>query len=232
MVTQNNGLSCIIPFYNEGGNLLSVVGVISQVKGIDQIICVDGGSTDGMSDLLRHKFSNIVLLRLKKKGGKSEDFGEGVKLVTNENIFMLDADLRNLDEKEISSIISKFRSDPLIDVIILRERGGNNWLDRIQRKEIIFSGNRVMKKTDIEEIMKLKPKGYRLEVVMNEYLMSRNKKVYWVDSKIRNVHKIQKWGIVEGMKRSALMELDLFMFLGPINYFREILFFCQKKISV
>lgn len=58
--------SCIIPFYNKGGSLLSILTVFSHISYIKQIICVDDGSTNNMGEKSRNttrsntKYSNAT----------------------------------------------------------------------------------------------------------------------------------------------------------------------------
>lgn len=229
---MGDGFTCLIPFYNEGDKVLSVVGAASKVSLINQIVCIDGGSTDNTSALISKKYPKVDLVTLKEKGGKAEDVDRGLEKATNENILLLDGDLRDVNSSEIENQLGIFIQNPSVDMIILRQRGGNNLLDRIQRKEIIFSGNRIMHRSDLREIMKLKPRGYRLEVVANKYMMDNSKKVFWIKSSIWNLHKIKKWGFLEGMRRSFSMEMDLFLFLGPIEYFRQVFFFCLEEIKL
>lgn len=228
---KGGNFSCIIPFYNEAANILGVVEPVSKVKLVNQTICVDGGSTDGGTLLIKKTFPHVKLVRIERKSGKSENVIKGLESVVNDQIIILDADLKNVTSREIEDLLHKFQADRSIDVLIIKVGGGNNWFDRIQRKEIIFSGNRIVKRDDLAAVARLRPQGYRLEVEMNRYLERKHKKVVWAESQIKNVHKIKKWGFMEGMKRSVGMEVDLLLFLGPIEYARQVLFFAWDRVA-
>jgi glycosyltransferase involved in cell wall biosynthesis len=64
-------ISCLIPFYNEGNQILKVLEVISKVNGIDQIVAIDDGSTDLAFLKIQSKFPKVRLIRHQKKSRKN-----------------------------------------------------------------------------------------------------------------------------------------------------------------
>lgn len=222
--------SCIIPFYNEGEQLLRVLETVSDVPSIDQIILVDDGSTNTTSNVVVNKFKNTELIKLSQNHGKSAAVRIGLEKTKNECIVMLDADFLNLDPKEIEKVLVQYKKANL-DMLLVQIKGGNNWFDRLLRKEVLFSGFRVLKKSDLEEVFKSNPHGYQLEVTINEHMIQHNKRVAWLPSNIHNVHKSQKWGVINGFKKSIQMEISIFCCLGTKKYLRQVFSFATEKLE-
>jgi glycosyltransferase involved in cell wall biosynthesis len=224
--------SCIIPFYNEGERILNVVKSIQGIQNIHEIICVDDGSSDDSYKMIKEKYPNIRLIKNKKNEGKSDAIMRGLLTSIGDIIFMFDGDLKNIVPHEITSSISLFQKNKKIDMIIFKITGGNNLFDQIQRKEIIYGGNRLIRRNHLEEIIKTEPHKYRLEVAANKYMMMNKKNIFWIKLSAKNIHKSFKYGLITGFKQSMIMELDLFLFLGPLDYAKQVLSFCRKEIVI
>ncbi|MDO7170828.1 TIGR04283 family arsenosugar biosynthesis glycosyltransferase [Mariniflexile sp. AS56] len=85
-------LSIIIPILNEAEtikNLLHHILENSSKENISEIIIVDGGSTDGSTDIVS-KFSNIVILNSEK--GRAKQMNLGAKYATGNILYFLHAD--------------------------------------------------------------------------------------------------------------------------------------------
>jgi len=64
-------LIALVPSHNESPWIPDVLKVLVQVGGIDEILCVDDGSTDGTADLIRSQFPQVKLLALPGNRGKT-----------------------------------------------------------------------------------------------------------------------------------------------------------------
>ena len=71
--------SCIIPFYNEGRRLFTVLDEIAKVSNLAEIICVDDASHEDNISELRERFPQIKFFRLSKNVGKSGSVREGLR---------------------------------------------------------------------------------------------------------------------------------------------------------
>ncbi len=174
--------SCIIPFYNEGKQVLKVISAVKKVKSINEIICVDDGSTDNASLLIQQDFPELILLHSFKNEGKAEAVTKGLRKVTSENLLLLDGDLQNLLPGEI------------------------------------------------EKALERKPKGYQLEVAINQYMMEKHKKVYYIRSSALNPHKTRKMFFLKGWVKDIQMDLGIIFYLGLIDYLKQMFFFCKEGI--
>lgn len=229
-MTQNN-LSCLIPFYNEGDRIIPVLNIVTKLSSISEVICIDDGSTDNASELVRNVFPKVILISLKKNNGKKFAIEKGLSASSNETILLMDADLENLQKFEIKNAIEMMMmQDKNIDMLILR-RMNAPWLIRINRIDILFSGERILKKKDLKIILKEKIKGYQLEIAINSYMQKNNKNVCWMPSSARNTFKIKKNGFLSGLSKDGSMYADIIAYDGWINYFRQVMHFARKEGS-
>lgn len=200
-------------FNEETDSLVSVIDTVKKVSGISQIVCVDDGSTNNTFGVVKNKYPDITLIKLQNNAGKAKAVLEGFEFVTNNNLLLMDADLKNLKVEKIQNALEKFEHKQPIDMIILENKGGNKWIDPLVNKNIFLSGQRVLRKSDLENIFnKKKPKGYQLEVAINAYMIENNKKVYYVKTSSFNPHKIQKLGIIKGILKDLKMDMQIILY--------------------
>ena len=139
-------ISCIIPAYNEGKRIASVLDIVIGHPLISEVIVVDDGSSDDTRDVVA-RYSSIKLIALEKNGGKSAAIVEGVRQAENELILFLDADLSGLSANALSSLIEPVQSGKADVSISLRHNSPLQWrlmgLDYISG-ERVFSKNFLM----------------------------------------------------------------------------------------
>ena len=170
---MKKNITCIIPFLNEGERITSTLSEIVKVKNIDQIITVDGGSTDD-GYLAIKKFPQVKFIKLKNIIGKTGTVAKGLEETQSDYILLYDADLTNVNYLEIESVINKITNDEKIDMIIFN-RNTPRLITKLNRMELLFSGERILKRLDFLEILKTNPTGFQLETAINTYMI-KNKK--------------------------------------------------------
>ena len=99
----NDTVSVVIPAFNEEKSIKHVIDTVKQVKSITEIIVVDDGSTDKTYDIVSKE--DVVLIKHKINKGKGSAIKTGLKKVTNNIILFLDADLSEINKKQVESII-------------------------------------------------------------------------------------------------------------------------------
>lgn len=99
----NDTVSVVIPAFNEEKSIKHVIDTVKQVKSITEIIVVDDGSTDKTYDIVSKE--DVVLIKHKINKGKGSAMKTGLKKVTNNIILFLDADLSEINKKQVESII-------------------------------------------------------------------------------------------------------------------------------
>jgi len=220
--------SCIIPFYNEEKRIGAVLHQVVQVKNISEIIAVDGGSTDRGYDFVRENFPQIKLLKIEKCLGKTETVREGVKHASGDYVLLLDADLVGLKKQELEHVITNVIGHPEIDLVILK-RTNTPFSSRIVRSDLVFSGERIMRKIDLDKILSLRLTKYQLEIATNKYMTKNKKRVYWFASSNENTPKVNKTGLISGLLGELKMKINVISY-DPIGYWWQILFFCRKRV--
>jgi glycosyltransferase involved in cell wall biosynthesis len=193
-------ISCIIPAYNEEKNIEKILSIVTPlVNGfLFEVIVVDDASGDNTKQIIK-KFTNIRLIEHESNKGKSRTVADGILASKGDYIFLLDADLRFLTEKNIFDLIEPIESNKA-DVTISYRR--NAWPLFPFKKIDYLSGERIFpKKYFVESIkaMSLLP-SYGLEVFINRIII-RNKMsisvVQWPN--VENVFNQHKYGWLDGI---------------------------------
>jgi len=224
-------ITCIIPFHNESQRLCNVLDEVVKTNNINQIICVDDASREDNSREIVERYPNIELIRTCKNLGKSGAIQRGLKRARGNFILLLDADLRNLDHKEIEKAIDSIAQIEDLDMLILRRVKANIFL-RLIRSDTLYSGERIIKKTYLEEILNNEVEGWQLEYAINNYMYKQGKKVQWAAHSGINTNKLSKWGIIHGLISEMRMYKEILTEAGFLNLLRHILFFAKDKMEV
>lgn len=218
-------ITCIIPFFNERDRILKVLDGVVKIKELDQILLVDDGSTDGSTELVRKQYPKLTIIRSFKNKGKTEAVALGLKKAKGTHILLLDADLQNFYYKEIENAILAVKNAPTIDMIILKR---NN--KRLFRANILISGERILQKKDLLEILaKYRPKGFQVELAINQYMLENHKNVYYMPISATNSSSLKKRGVVGGIQKILSMHIDIVAYIGLYNTIRQVLFFGKRE---
>lgn len=222
---------CIIPFWNEGRRLFDVLDEVCKVKNITEMICVDDASEENHSVDIQNRYPQIKLIRLEKNVGKSGAVREGLKQTNGDFVLLLDADLRNLDHTEIEKAIGAIQQTDEVDMLILR-RIKAPFIIKLDRGDTLFTGERILKKDDLEEILSGSVKGWQLESAINTWMYDRKKIVFWFPHSGINTHKPWKWGLLNGLRHDVKTFADMISATGFINIVKQILFFAKDEFKV
>ena len=96
-------VTAIIPAHNEETRIANVIRVLKSLPIIDKLVVVDDGSSDETSKTAKEAGADII--RLEKNSGKAAAMDEGVKQSDGNIILFLDADLLNLEERHVMSLL-------------------------------------------------------------------------------------------------------------------------------
>lgn len=225
-------ITCIIPFFNERDRILKVLGEVLKINGIDQILLVDDGSTDGTSEQVKKHFPNLTIIHNSKNLGKTEAVILGLEKAKGDYILLLDADLKHLIHQEIENALAVFRRNSDIDMIIFN-RVNSSLFIRTLRGAILTCGQRIIKKEDLlQALYHYQPKGYQLEFALNRYMMDKQKKVYWMPISAVNTPQTEKRGVNTGIQKIIHIHIEMFGYLGFYSALKELLFFCRKEYKI
>ena len=224
-------VSCILPFYNESRHVVQVLEELVKLPCLRQIICVDDGSTDdSVAKIIEHfpHLPQLQLIKLDKNVGKTDAVKTGLAQAKFETILLFDADLEHLRAEEVQASY-QFFIDHQLDMLILGRTCPNPIL-RASRVEIVISGDRWLKKTDLETIFaSFTFKRFALEAVINYYMQHQHKKLGWYQTTAQNTFKHRKYGFIEGLILSVKEAIEIFA--NNYNLFWQLISFRPPQIK-
>ncbi len=206
-----NKVSCLIPAYNEGARIASVLEVICGHPLINEVIVINDCSTDNTAEVVA-KFKNVRLINNEKNKGKSATIVRGIKESTGDILCLIDADLIGLTAENITNLIEPVISNKTDIAMSVRKISPT--MDKFYQITgfDFFSGERAFKKdlikNNLEEMSHLP--GFGLETFLNRILIKnkcRIKIVFW--DNVRSPLKSKKYGIITGMKKDITMFFNI-----------------------
>jgi len=223
-------VTCIVPFRNEKERIGEVLTQLLNVKNISEIICVDGASADGGSEYVQTHFPSVQLITLKENVGKTGTVQEGLKGAKGDYILFFDADLSGVVPQEVDTVLEAVLNDTSIDMVVF-SRNTPRLITKINRFDLIYTGERILKKDDLLRILKEGVSQFQLEIAINTYMMGNNKHIYYFNASHVNLPKSGKFGLVAGIREDLKMFWQVCSF-DPVNYFLQTFFFCKKKLPL
>lgn len=207
-------ISCIICAHNEAPRIAAVLTAATGHSLLDEIIVVDDCSSDDTIEVIE-RFPTVKLIALPKNGGKSKAMVHGLNAAQGDTIMLLDADLANITEHDISALAEPVVSGQADVSISLRKNAfgihHSIGLD-------FTSGERVLPKSllsdVLHEINKL-PK-FGIESYMNQLIITRSMRVAVVRwQEVTHMRKADKHGFIKGTLGDLKMSLDVLRVLSP-----------------
>jgi glycosyltransferase involved in cell wall biosynthesis len=221
---------CIVPCYNEVQRVGFVLQALSQIKILDEVICVDDGSTDGTYKFIRDCYPGVKLLRSKSNQGKASAVLSGALQTQADFLLLVDADLQNIVIEEFEYAVSAVKNKPDIDMLILR-RVNKDLLTRLVRGDITVSGERIVRRSDFLHMMENQSvQGFQLEVALNQYMLEHIKTVRWHPISSVGVISFRKMGFWAGLKKEIAMFPAIFEFIGFRKMISQILYFGRQRL--
>jgi|SRR5579885_354206 len=222
-----NAYTCIVPFYNEGERVLHVLSVLTKVKNLATIICVDDGSKDDAYRKIQKRYPEVIVIRSEKNQGKASAVYKGLLKTQTEYVLLIDADLQHLKKHEIEHAIRIMKNDKRIDMLILK-RETDPWFAKLVRAHITATGERILRTEDLLKAYHSKPKKYQLEFAIDFYMVEQHKQVYWVHWTAQNTLKTKKIGMLKGITADLAMYFHMTSF-GYIKTCINIATFCRNE---
>lgn len=195
--------SCIIPAYNEEkgiGNILSlVVPLIGEC--LYEVIVINDGSTDNTAQIIK-QFPSVIFIDNKVNKGKSKSVCDGIINANGDYIFLLDADLKFLNKKNINDLIFPIENDiSQVSISYIK----NSWPLFPFKRINYLSGQRILPKSyllnRIKDINLLS--SYGLEVFINRIIIKNKlsiKVIQWPS--VENNFSQNKRGWLKGIKNN------------------------------
>lgn len=175
MAKKDYRVSAVVPAYNEQKTIYRVLSALKKSPRIDEIICINDGSTDNTVKQIK-RIKGLTFINLKKNHGKGYAVARGVYKAQGDIIVFLDADLHNLSEHLIEQITT-----PLLTNQYRVAIGYPSYysFDRLFKP---LSGQRAYFKKDLLPYLgKLEKKGYGIELYLNHIFRKSKIKIFALD---------------------------------------------------
>lgn len=115
-------VAAIVPAWNEEKTVGAVVRVLKAVRGLDEVVVVDDGSTDRTAEAAASAGADRVV-RLPENLGKGDALRRGVASTDAGTLFFCDADLIGLTPAHVERLLAPVRKGRLAMCTGLRDRG-------------------------------------------------------------------------------------------------------------
>lgn len=205
-------VSCIIPVFNEAERVGAVLDAAVGHPLVDDIVVIDGGSTDNTLDVLRAR-QGFKLISQEKRQGKTNAVMIGLGQCKNDLIMTLDSDLVGLSPSAITALIEPVIFGQADVTLSLRK----NSLLVFKLLGIDFvTGERVFSRRLLKDPSHLATlPGFGLESYLNQLIIEQSLRVKIV--RLPNVispRKSKKFGWWNGVKGDFSMVMEILSILG------------------
>jgi glycosyltransferase involved in cell wall biosynthesis len=223
-------IAAVVPCYNEAARIAKVLRTLTSATGLEEMVCIDDGSADDTSGVIRRKFPKVELIRLNRNRGKAAAVLAGARKLKSEYILLVDADLTKPVKREFEAAINAIKSNPSVDMLVLR-RVGKDLFTRSLRGDVIITGERIVRRTLLlAAIRSGGARGFQLEVALNQYMLETGKVVRWLPVSSTGVMSFKKLGFKEGLRKEARMFFNVFKYVGLRNLIWQYVAFGRQRI--
>lgn len=218
--TMTPKFTCLIPAYNEASRIAGVLQSVGGHPGLERVIVIDDGSTDGTADIAAP--FDVTVLRTSGNLGKTAALAFGMQHVTTDHVVLLDADLSGLTAADVSVLIAPLADGTARASISLRGNAPRTW--RLIGLDYI-SGERALPMSLLAPQLKALETlpRFGFEVFLNRLIISQSIPlaiVRWPD--VASPSKGTKQGFRQGFMSDAKMMRDIFQTVSLPEILRQI----------
>lgn len=166
-------VTILVPAYNEESRIGDVLKVICKYPRARQVIVIDDGSDDNTAKEASQ--FPVKILKHRKNKGKGAALQTGIDYVKQSPLWMfLDADLINLQEHHLDSLIIPFEEDSSLGMTIgMLQGGGKKNVDLAQRFFGILNGQRCLSNAFVSSLPSLKWSNFGVEIFLSKIAQAR-----------------------------------------------------------
>ena len=193
-----------------GDNVIAAAGC----RYVRRVTVVDDGSTDGTGEAAAAAGAT-VLRRDADKGSKAHAMRLGVESTDATHILFVDADCTDLSSEHLDVVC-----EPVLEGRAEMSLGAfdSGWLNWLVLRWPPLSGERIVPRWVWDAVPEHKLDGYTIEVRLNEVICEgRHRTSARTMVGVYHRTKRDKFGRIEGLRRTWLMYRDLLSMLRPIG---------------
>lgn len=165
-------VSAIVPAFNEAKFVQSVLLPLIDSAYIDEVVCVDDGSSDSTPDQIRN-MKGVTVVSLPKNHGKAYAIARGIEKAKGDIVLFADADIAGLTDRHIAQLLNPLKLGKFDMVIGYRSSAMEATVG------VPLSGERAYFKRDLLPLVKqFEKKGYGLELYLNYKFKNKRKKIF------------------------------------------------------
>lgn len=209
-------VSAIVPVFNEGQRVGKVIRTLIKSGLIDEVICINDGSSDNSLEVLNGFGKKIKLVNFKKNQGKGKAVVAGIKRSRGEFLFFCDSDLINFTLDHISKMLAPILSGKIRVVFAVPTK---DLTGKYERHEIYLAGERVYPRAAIlpylSKLSRSKGAGGS-EIVLNTLFSKKETKIVPLVGLIKP-NKTSKWSSPMALKQYLLSVIGILQESGRIE---------------
>lgn len=171
MPGQNPRVAAIVPAYNEAKTIRPILETLKASSYIDEVILISDGSSDNTKEI-GDQVGIAISHQLPIHSGKGKAMQHGVAHTDAPIIFFFDADLIDLNESHIKSILMPVLEGKKVMNVGIRDRGP--FLMKLSAHLPLIGGERAMLRHVFEDIPEKYKQGFMIEGALNYYCRSRH----------------------------------------------------------
>ncbi|HJV32763.1 MAG TPA: glycosyltransferase family 2 protein [Patescibacteria group bacterium] len=199
-------VAAIVPAFNEEKTVGAVVNVLKAARGIDEIIVVSDGSTDGTAE--EAAAAGARVLRLRENVGKGGAVKMGAAATKADVLFLCDADFIGLEPAHVERLLAPVLEGRLAMCAGLRDRGP--FLTRVIARLPLLSGERALRREVLDRVPRRFLEGFRLEIALNWCCRANGLPYGSIPTRgVGQVRKMEKVGVLRGLAGYAVMAWEV-----------------------
>jgi hypothetical protein len=219
-------ISAIVPVYNEETTVSHVVNTLLISPYFSEVICINDGSTDQSWNELKKFRGCVTLIHFSENKGKGQALATGIGKARGDLVVFIDADLANLSEGHIETLLSPVL-DGEADVVL-------GYLKRGEMPNLAapLTGQRVYYRKDLlPHLERIAPSRFGVEVLLNDLFRDRRVKMVALRN-LAGLTKVEKRKPMQALREYAkeAIEISAQLFTGKVPVLR-VLFPSLNRLS-